>query len=99
MLTGDGKLFATLSVMLPSDWIAPAPMLTAMDPATAALAVGSVLTVDRTLACALATPARSAEPTHWAMDDRRNRMVVGAKALGRRCARRGYSSAPLRRSS
>src|SRR5215204_3866100 len=56
-------------------------MLMVMDPASAALTVGSELTVDCTRACALATPLRSAEHRQVVTHDRRNRIDQGTRTL------------------
>src|SRR5687768_5787998 len=81
MLTANGKSFAMLSTTLPSDCTAPAPTLIAIEPASAALTVGIELTVECTLACALATPARSAEHPEVATHNRRNRIGNGTRTL------------------
>ena len=83
MLTVDGKSFATLSTTLSSDCTAAEPTLIAIEPASAALTVGIELTVECTLACALATPARSAEHPQVATYDRRNRIGNGTGTLER----------------
>src|SRR5688572_10720386 len=72
-------------------------MLMAMDPASAALTDGSELTVDRTLACALATPLRSAGHRQVVTHNRRNR-IIRERERNDRWAR-GDQSPPLRRSS
>ena len=81
MLTGLGKLLGTLSITLVSDCVAPEPTLTEMAPARAAVTVGSALTVERMLGCALATLVRSAELAMATRHDRGN--MVGCESAGR----------------
>ena len=83
MLTGVGNVLGVLSVTFASDCTAPDPTLTEIAFAAAAATAGGELTVESTLACGLATLAKSAELAIATRHDRSNHMAPRVRTRAR----------------